>query len=294
MKRKLLQQLLFFITIISLNTFEVAPVGANDRLENTTNHILTEKNSHINAGIFKVTTETLQKIELPNQIPSISKRIIENNAAKEEEWYEVYAMANINVRIEPSIDSYIYGLLEFNQNISVCNYNEEWLFCNYEGQKLYINKNYVSTNPVNYKEYSMPDNKGFKSFMSYKAITDKSSKQYLLQSNYAYTGNNGIRQINGRYCVAIGTAFNSNVGDYADLILENGEIIPIIISDVKADIHTEPNNIVTYHNGCVSEFVCDVSKLDKNVKTNGDISYANENWNSKVVTIKIYDKNVLN
>ena len=68
-------------------------------------------------------------------------------------------------------------------------------------------------------------------------ITLKSSKQYKFQHTVAYTGNYGIRMINGRYCAAIGTGYDISVGDYVDLVLQNGTIIPIIISDIKDREH---------------------------------------------------------
>lgn len=143
-------------------------------------------------------------------------------------------------------------------------------------------------------EYDVPNNNGFKSFMPYTAITSKESKQYKLQKEYAYTGEYGIRKVDDRYCVAIGTAFNSQIGDYADLVLKNGTIIPVIISDIKADEHTDTNNIATSSNGCVSEFVVDTNVLDKNIEKHGDVSSAKEEWDSEVVVIKVYEKNVFN
>lgn len=143
-------------------------------------------------------------------------------------------------------------------------------------------------------EYSMPSTSGFKSYMSYKAITSKSSPQYKLQSNYAYTGNYGIRQVDDRYCIAIGTFSGAAIGTYVDLVLENGTVIPCIIGDFKANIHTDSKNIVTMHNGCISEFIIDADKLHATAKKMGDISYCNKEWNSPVESIVVYDKNVFN
>lgn len=147
---------------------------------------------------------------------------------------------------------------------------------------------------LNYNDFNVPSNSGFKSFMSYKTITSKSSKQYILQSRYAYTGNYGIRQVNGRYCIAIGTFSNATIGTYVDLILENNSVIPCIIGDFKAETHTDSSNIITTHNGCVSEFIVDKSVLNRTAKQMGDISYCEQNWRSPVVTIRIYEENVFN
>lgn len=144
----------------------------------------------------------------------------------------------------------------------------------------------------NFQEYSLPNNSGFKSYMSYKAITSKSSLQYKLQSQYAYTGDYGIRQVNNRFCVAIGTFSDAKVGTYIDLVLENGNVIPCIVGDFKANNHTDSNNMVTKHNGCVSEFIVDRSALHTTAKKMGDISYCREEWKSSVKTVIVYQTNV--
>lgn len=75
-------------------------------------------------------------------------------------------------------------------------------------------------------------------------------------------------------------------------MLENGEVIPIIVSDFKDDIDTEENNIVTSGNGCVSEFIVDTEKLNQNAKVSGNISKCIKEWDSSTVSIKIYERNL--
>ena len=149
-------------------------------------------------------------------------------------------------------------------------------------------------NDCSYQEYTIPSNSGFKSYMSYLAITSKSSPQYKLQNQFAYTGQYGIRQVDGRFCVAIGTFSNATVGTYVDLVLENGIVIPCIVGDFKANVHTDSSNIITVHNGCVSEFLVDTSSLHTTAKKMGNISYCESGWNSPVKSIRVYDKNVFN
>ena len=145
---------------------------------------------------------------------------------------------------------------------------------------------------IAYTTYDIPENKGFKSYMDYKAITSRSSKQFQLQNLYANTSDCGIRVVNDRYCIAVGTHFNAKIGQYLDLILENGVIIPCVLSDVKADIHTDESNIVTLHNGCVSEFIVDTPSLYNIAKKMGDVSYCYAEWRSPVVQIVVYEQNV--
>lgn len=140
---------------------------------------------------------------------------------------------------------------------------------------------------VNYEDFYAPYNSGFKSFMSYKTITNEDSKQYRMQHTEAYTGNYGIRQVNGRYCVAIGSYYTSQIGQSFDLYLENGEVIPCILGDQKADAHTDSQNIITTANGCMSEFIVDYNNLNPKAKQMGDISYC-DNWNSPIEKIRIY------
>ena len=145
--------------------------------------------------------------------------------------------------------------------------------------------------------YDIPKYEGFKSWMSYKAITDKSSKQYKLQQ-IASTGYAGIRTVNNRYCVAIGTAFDTSIGTYIDLILEDGFVIPCIVADIKSPKHTDANNVFTITGKtkktiCCTEFVIDPDKLNLDAMESGNISDCNELWTECVRAIVVYDKSAL-
>ena len=133
---------------------------------------------------------------------------------------------------------------------------------------------------------------GFKSYMSYELINSHSSNQYKVQL-LAYTGDYGIRMIDGRYCIAVGTALNASVGDYIDLVLNNGTVISCIVGDIKDNRHTLSDNITTAANGCVSEFIIDDNSLSSIIKRSGSVSKVNDSWDSAVVEFVIYDFNVL-
>lgn len=145
---------------------------------------------------------------------------------------------------------------------------------------------------VSYETYDAPNNSGFKSFMDYRTITNTDSKQYMLQQHYAETGEHGIRMADSRYIVAIGTYFTSDVGQYFDIILENGTVIPCILGDQKADVDTDSDNIITKHNGCMSEFIVDSDALNEDIKFHGDMSYCLKDWDSPIKTIKVYNRNI--
>jgi len=141
--------------------------------------------------------------------------------------------------------------------------------------------------------YSVPDgDTSFKTYMSYKAITNTESAQYQLQQK-AKTDENGLRIIDDDYyCVAIGSYYSDSIGDKFLVEFEDGTRIKIIIGDFKADIHTDKTNRYTNiydsndnfisHN--VIEFIVDMSTLDKTAKSWGDIS-AIEGFDGNIVAI---------
>ena len=208
---------------------------------------------------------------------------------KKEKYTTGWTTDSVNVRKKPNTKSDILDTYSFNTKIQYTDYDGEWAKIKFKDGYAYMHKNYISKKKNRYKEYSVPETSGFKSFMSYKAITSKSSPQYKLQHEKAYTGKNGIRQVGDRYCVAIGSYFTNEIGALFDLVLENGTVIPCILADQKADKDTDSQNIITRHNGCLSEFIVDVGNLKREIARMGDVSYFNNNWDSPVESIRVYE-----
>ena len=74
-------------------------------------------------------------------------------------------------------------------------------------------------------------------------------------------------------------------------MLENGTIIPAVMGDLKDDNDTDVNNVYTVKTNCCTEFIIDSSSAATNIfKRYGDVSYALQDWNSKVVAIQIVNK----
>ena len=166
------------------------------------------------------------------------------------------------------------------KNVAMIKYGDFTGYCKSRYVTAKKKKNYI------YKD--TPQN-NFKSFMSYRTITDTSSKQYALQQK-AYTGNYGIRMVGDRYCVALGSYYTTKIGTKFDLIMENGSVIKCILADVKADIHTDSTNRITVANGCISEFVVDMSALNRNALRDGTISSCDKQFKGRIKKIKIYKK----
>lgn len=197
----------------------------------------------------------------------------------------------VNVREQPSKNSEVFKQVSFNEKVVVIDnklINGVWYTVNLDDRIGYIHKDYVSDKQINYKIYNVPYAKN-KTWMPYTAITSRGSKQYKLQQK-ACTGDYGIRMVNGRYCVALGSYFGCSIGQYFDLILANGTVIPCIMSDQKANKHTDSANIVTISTNCLSEFIVDKNALNRNAKRDGDISSCCLEWESVVKQIKVYEK----
>lgn len=170
--------------------------------------------------------------------------------------------------------------------------------------------------------------RGLKTYMDYRTITAINSPQYALEhisdeynslpdevkavtpipDKYIYTDDKGFRRIHSqnpydseyqeRYVIAVGSGITSKIGQYVDLILESGEVIPCIVGDQKADAHTDTfSHIMTSvhnpNNTCVSEFIVEQDKIPGAMVEKGDSSYALNLVGVKVDSIKVYNKNIL-
>lgn len=144
--------------------------------------------------------------------------------------------------------------------------------------------------PPKTDNYLINGHSGKKTFMGYKTITDKTSQQYALQQ-IAYTDSEGFRKVDGRYCVAIGTAFGVYTGQLFDAELENGTIIECVVGEIKDDYDTDSTNVFTT-NGCCLEFIVDINKLYGTMSMKmGDCSYRCKEWDSPCFQFKIYNLN---
>lgn len=143
---------------------------------------------------------------------------------------------------------------------------------------------------IKLEEFDIVGHSGIKTYESYRLLTAYTQKDL---QDICQTDDDGLRLYDDRFCVAVGTAFNMSVGQYFDVELSNGFVIKCIVGDIKADQHTDSQNIFTKHNGCCTEFIVDSKKLPKCVKTMGDISTLCEDFDAPVVKIITYDYNIL-
>lgn len=121
------------------------------------------------------------------------------------------------------------------------------------------------------------ENTSFKSYMSYKAITNKESIQYQMQQE-AWTDEYGLRRYGDAYMVAMGTFYAQSCGEYFNVTLESGESFLVVTGDIKSDKHTDDRNMYSpvYIDGRMEyaniiEFIVDTAAMSRSVRRSGNI-----------------------
>lgn len=115
----------------------------------------------------------------------------------------------------------------------------------------------------------------FKAYMDYRTITDTASAQYEIQQE-AYTDERGFRRIGDDYCVALGTGITDGCGERFLITLDSGCSFSVIVSDVKADVHTDSTCMYVPlggGRGNVVEFIIDSSAADSAMLSSGNAGY---------------------
>jgi len=114
----------------------------------------------------------------------------------------------------------------------------------------------------------------FKSWMDWRSITYRNSRQWRMQQ-IAYTCTAGFRRVDGLYMIALGTYFlDSGVGDVFDVTLSSGLTFRAVVGDVKSDSHTDPTNRFHLYDGSVIEFIVDREVMCRDVLRSGNIATA--------------------
>ena len=114
-------------------------------------------------------------------------------------------------------------------------------------------------------------NTGFKSYMDYRALTNRSSRQYALQQE-AYTNEQGFRIYDGYYMIALGTYYAKSVGERFRITLDSGQSFLAITGDIKSDAHTD--SLHQHRGGNIVEFIVDQRLIPSTCRRMGDMSYA--------------------
>ena len=147
-----------------------------------------------------------------------------------------------------------------------------------------IEPEFVEIEYIVHTELDLPEEADgkFKTYMDYRKITDKNSKQWKLQEQ-AWTEGRGFRKIGEHFLVAVGTFYTDEVGKELLIEFEDGQRIKAIVGDIKQDKHTDPTNRYVPINGNIVEFIVDIEKLDPEVIRRGDVSWLGLNGRIKSI-----------
>ena len=240
--------------------------------------------STINVNSLSMHNENNNEQEITQIIPETTTQI---KIKKKKKCKTAYIKANdLNLRKKPNVKSKSIKRLFYGKKIKFIVINKKWSKIKVDNKVGYVQMKYITTKKIKSKIHTSIPHYKLCSFMDYRCITNTSSRQYKLQKK-AYTGSYGIRQVDGRYCIAVGSYYTEKIGTYIDLILKNGTVIPCILADCKANKDTDGKNQKTA-DGSLIEFVVDTPKLSKKVRIRGDVAYSTKAWNSKIVKIKIH------
>ena len=183
----------------------------------------------------------------------------------------------------------VFNDININVSETVSNYNNITSLTQLEPYIEDIEDKTENVPSITIESITEVNNATMRTYESYK-LFNHSSNQYMLQQ-IAYTDDNGLRYIvyndERYYCVAVGSAVSENIGQLGYLEDVNGNILNIVVSDVKDDKHTDNDNIITVHSNCASEFVVDIDLLNRDWKRDGSIGIIGD-----VVKIGMYDVDV--
>lgn len=139
-----------------------------------------------------------------------------------------------------------------------------------------------------YLQKPAPGGSHFKPYMDANTLTSRGSDQYKLKTKYELDSKTGIWTVDGRYCVALGSYYTTEIGTYLDIVLANGTIIPCILADCKADQHTDSTNRQN-PNGSVVEFIVNEGSLCRKARKRGDCSLSMDGWKGDVKGVIVYE-----
>lgn len=123
----------------------------------------------------------------------------------------------------------------------------------------------------------------FKSYMSYKALTNKDADQYLYQnpgyvnsagksvSGETKNGKYGIRHYNGLPMVAMSTMYG-NIGDIVEIRFSGGGVLRAVIGDWKHNDHVEHTWGSHKDDGSIVEFITDPDAMDPKIRESSNFN----------------------
>lgn len=198
-----------------------------------------------------------------------------------------YAKSSVKITSKPNRRGKVFTTLFQYRRILSLGKIGKWDIVEYKNKIAYVKSKCLTSKKPKYTIKSCPMSNSFKSYEDYTCITSTGSPQYKLQHNKAHTDKRtGIRMVDDRYCVALGSYYAKKIGTKFDMIMKSGKVIKCILADQKADSDTI-NNHRQHPDGSIAEFIVSTRNLPRIVRRMGDISYVKP-FKGKIKKIKIY------
>lgn len=135
---------------------------------------------------------------------------------------------------------------------------------------------------IKYVSLDVPNiNNSFKTWMSYKAVTNSKSPQYKFIHAYGWADEEGFMRCYAEkelgieqdyYMIALGSYYGTEIGTKYRITLDTGRVFYGVLADCKDDKHTNSTNQYISYNGNVVEFLVDKTKLNNMVRKTGNAS----------------------
>lgn len=122
----------------------------------------------------------------------------------------------------------------------------------------------------------------FKSWTDYRALGRKTPNFKLCSA--ASVDENGLLVYDGYYLVAMGSAWDVELGSTFAIVTDEGNVFSVMICDEKSDRHTEETRRATKSNGCIVEFYVDSNKLDYSAKYHGSVGKLSQ-FSGKIIAV---------
>jgi hypothetical protein len=123
-------------------------------------------------------------------------------------------------------------------------------------------------------DMALPNVSGnFKSYMDFRAITNRRSAAWRLQQT-ATTDEEGFRRYGELYMVALGTYYSPQAGGLFEIELSTGLVIRCISGDVKSNRCTDTTNRYDRRDRSIVEFIVCTRSISRESRRHGDMSYS--------------------
>ena len=131
---------------------------------------------------------------------------------------------------------------------------------------------------VNYTSLGVPNvNSSFKTYMDYRAVTNRASAQYKFINKWGWSDYEGFMRCNAEtdlgitdhyYLIALGSYYGTRIGTKYRITTNTGRVFYGVLADLKANGDTNSTHQYA-DNRDVVEFLVDTRKLNRKVKQMG-------------------------